>query len=202
MSPAFSRRATSRAGPTGSPANPFASNISWSRAAGQTAARNILGAHERFDAVPSSGPNNMILRLPMWDMPNDGIRQTLMAVSTRGTVRSAIFAAARHWRWQRSAAIARALKRRCLRASHRFAAAVSRSSLRSPAPPSIRQCRAVSEDVDCSARREAGSGKRQVICKNARENIPFFRAGHDKQNHAARFQRRIGQRNARSGFAQ
>jgi len=167
---------------------------------GQTAARNILGAHERFDAVPFSGPNNMILRLPMWDMPNDGIRQTLMAVSTRGTVRSAIFAAARHWRWQRSAAIARALKPKM---------PSSKPSLRSSGeqvfPP--QPCPAFNPAMPrgqrrCGLFRASRGGQREAsghLQERARE-YPVFSRRNDKQNHAARFQRRIGQRNARLGL--
>ena len=49
-------------------------------------------------------------------------------------------------------------------------------------PVSTRCCRAVGEDVDGSARREAGGGERQVIGENTRENIPLFRARHDKQD--------------------
>jgi hypothetical protein len=40
--------------------------------------------------------------------------------------------------------------------------------------------RAVGEDANGSAGREAGRGERHVVGENARENVPLFFARHDK----------------------
>src|SRR5262249_22994699 len=60
--------------------------------------------------------------------------------------------------------------------------------------------RLVGEDTNGSSRRKTGGGERLVVGKNARENFPPARARYDEEDFPARFQRRIGERDARFGL--
>ena len=73
--PAYSQREILRAGPTRSPAKPFASSISW-LPSGRAKPPPVIFLAQKSDSTPclSSGLNNMTFRSAMWDMPSAGTK--------------------------------------------------------------------------------------------------------------------------------